>query len=371
MEAINQSAVPAARPREGINSEGISLTNTVRSVKSRVRRRPLFQKVVIANTILIAMGITLGIYLKQKYFPEVNPSFLIFYIANTALLSIIINYLIVRLAFQPLDRLEEAMKAISDGRQNIRVPEDVDDTQIEKLSRSLNTMLISMERQRKRGAASVIKAQEEERKRIARELHDETSQSLTGLVVGLRTVEKLMPEHLSEIRDRLANINDLARNTLNEVHTMAVRLRPSVLDDLGLPAALRSYVKEFSQNTGIYVDLRMNLQSMRLEPELETVLYRVVQEALTNVARHSEASSCQIKLLINGSRLKGTISDNGRGFDPANVLTSDRRNGGLGLHGMKERIELVGGSLTFDSSPNQGSIIHLDVPAGSEEEEVS
>lgn len=332
---------------------------------SRVKRRPLFQKVIIANTILITCGAFTGLYLEEKYFEGGEAGFMLLFVISGLSLSILTNYLLVKLAFRPLDDVTDTMKAIRAGHHGIRVPEITDDPQIEELSKSLNSMLNSIERQRKRAAASVIQAQEEERKRIARELHDETSQSLTSLVIGIRMVEE-MPAATPEVRERLSNISELAHATLNEVHTMAIRLRPSVLDDLGLSAALRSYIKEFSENTGIKVDLQLLAMAERLSPEMETVLYRVVQEALTNVARHSGAETCRVSLQRKEGKIGGTISDDGKGFDSQMVMMSDNGRG-LGLHGMKERIELVGGSMWFESRPGEGSMISLEVPVQSKE----
>jgi two-component system sensor histidine kinase UhpB len=307
----------------------------------------------------------MGVYLEKKYFAGGEIGFLVLFVISGVSLSILVNYLLVKLAFRPLDDVTDTMKAIRAGHRGIRVPEITDDPQIEELSKSLNAMLNSMEHQRKRAAASVIQAQEEERKRIARELHDETSQSLTGLVIGIRMVEEVLPADMPEIKDRLNSVNDLARSTLNEVHTMAVRLRPSVLDDLGLSAALRSYVKEFSRNTGINVQMQPLAMAERLSAELETVLYRVVQEALTNVARHSGARNCHVGLKRNGAKIEGFVSDDGQGFDSQVMMSEQGR--GLGLHGMKERIELVGGSLGFDSRPGEGATVFLEVPIETKE----
>ncbi|MHB1390049.1 MAG: sensor histidine kinase [Thermoleophilia bacterium] len=356
-EAIKQ--VDAAAPARQ-DAWDRCVCDYINPVVDRVKRRPLFQKVIIANTLLISCGAIIGLYMEQKYFQGGAVGFLILFVISGVSLSILTNYLLVKLAFRPLDDVSETMKAIRAGHRGIRVPEITDDPQVEELSRSLNAMLDSIERQRKRAAASVIQAQEEERKRIARELHDETSQSLTGLVIGIRMVEE-MPAATPEVRERLANISDLAHATLNEVHTMAIRLRPSVLDDLGLPAALRSYVKEFSENAGIKVDLQLLAMAERLSPEMETVLYRVVQEALTNVARHSAAANCRVSLQRRDGKIEAEITDDGKGFDSQTVMTSDH-GGGLGLHGMKERIELVGGSMWLESRPGEGSKISLEVP---------
>ncbi len=339
----------------------------VNPVMNRVKRRPLFQKVVIANTALIAIGSIMGYFVEQRYFEGGEFGFIALFVFSGLALCVLINYLLVKIAFRPLDDVSDTMKAIRAGHRGIRVPEVTDDPQIEELSKSLNSMLNTMDMQRKKAAASVIKAQEEERKRIARELHDETSQSLTGLVIGIRMVQEIVPDTMPDIIERLGNINDLAHATLNEVHTMAVRLRPSVLDDLGLAAALRSYAKEFSENTGIPVEMQLLGMSQRLTPELETVLYRVVQEALTNVARHSDATNCRVTLRRKENTIVGTIEDDGHGFDSHKVMMSDEKGRGLGLHGMKERIELVGGSLEFDSRQGEGTTIFIEVPLKTKE----
>jgi two-component system sensor histidine kinase UhpB len=363
-EAINQVDDTAALSKQG--AWGRRAYDRIIPVAQRAKRRPLFQKVVIANTVLIATGATLGVYLEKRYFSGRELGFLALFVSTVVVLSILVNYLLIKLAFRPLDEVARSVKAIRNGLPDIRVPEITDDPQIGELSLSLNAVLGAIERQRRRDAASVIRAQEEERKRIARELHDETSQSLTGLVIGVRMIDELLPESLTEVRERLQGIEDLAQSTLGEVHTMAVRLRPSVLDDLGLMAALRSYVKEFSSHSRVFVDLRLPALSRRLSSELETVLYRVVQEALTNVARHADASHCWVTFQQRGDRLRGIISDNGRGFDPR-TIRPDRFREGLGLNGIRERIELVGGALRVESRPDEGSTIYLEVPLESTE----
>ena len=366
-EAIKQPAAieSAAEPREV--SWVRRIIEQAKQIFNRVKRRPLFQKVIIANTVLIATGSVMGYFIEENFFVVGEQGFVALFLISGLALSILTNYLLVKIAFRPLEDVSDTMKAIRAGYRGIRVPEVTDDPQIEELSKSLNSMLNTMDMQRKKAAASVIKAQEEERKRIARELHDETSQSLTGLVIGIRMVQEIVPDYMPDVQERLENINDLAHATLNEVHTMAVRLRPSVLDDLGLAPALRSYAREYSENTGIPVEMQLLGMSHRLTPELETVLYRVIQEALTNVARHSNATSCRVTLRRKEQVVQGVIEDNGQGFDSQKVMLSDEKGRGLGLHGMKERIELVGGSLEFAARPVKGTTIFIEAPLQSEE----
>ncbi len=338
----------------------------VNPVVARIRRRPLFQKIIIANTTLIVL-VALGIfYFHQTYYQSSSLERISLFVFSGIAISVLINFLLVRLAFHPLDDVGEAINAIRAGHRGIRVPEAPEDPQIENLSRSLNQMLDAMETARKRAAASVITAQEEERRRIARELHDETSQALTSLIIGIKMAEETIPDEMTNLQERLNNLKDLAHQTLNEVHNMAVRLRPSILDDLGLAAALRSYGKELSENGGIQINMQLIALAERLSPEMETVLYRVVQEALTNVARHSGASMCQVRMRRTDDSVQCLIEDDGKGFYPGEILTSAQGHG-LGMHGMRERIELVGGQLEFESEPGKGTSIFLEVPIGNEE----
>ena len=203
-----------------------------------------------------------------------------------------------------------------------------------------------------------ISAQEEERKRIARELHDETSQVLTSLVVGLKVLEGLHDP--AQIRAQVAELRELAAGTLDSVHGLALELRPSVLDDLGLVAAVRRHVTTQARKYGIEVDFHTaGLDGTRLPPETETAVYRIVQEALANVARHSQATSASVVLERRRETLVTIVEDNGRGFDVEALLASEQS---LGLHGMRERSFLAGGKLTIESSPGGGTSVFVQVP---------
>jgi signal transduction histidine kinase len=203
-----------------------------------------------------------------------------------------------------------------------------------------------------------ISAQEEERKRIARELHDETSQTLTSLVVGLKVLEGLQDP--AQIRAQVSELRDLAASTLEAVHGLALELRPSVLDDLGLVAAVQRHVAAQARKHGLEVDFHTTgLDGARLAPETETAVYRIIQEALANVARHSRATTASVVLERRGETLVAIVEDNGRGFDVEALLGSEQS---LGLHGMRERSFLVGGKLTVESSPGGGTTVFVQVP---------
>jgi signal transduction histidine kinase len=203
-----------------------------------------------------------------------------------------------------------------------------------------------------------IRAQEDERKRIARELHDETSQTLTSLVVGLKVLEGLQDP--AQIKAQVAELRDLAAGTLDSVHGLALELRPSVLDDLGLVAAVQRHVTTQTRKYAIEVDFHTaGLDGTRLSPETETAVYRIVQEALANVARHSQATSASVVLERRRETLVAIVEDNGSGFEVDDLLASEQS---LGLHGMRERSFLVGGKLTVESSPGGGTTVFVQVP---------
>lgn len=206
----------------------------------------------------------------------------------------------------------------------------------------------------------VISAQEEERKRIARELHDETSQSLTSLMVGLKVLEEARdPE---EVKVRAAELRALVAKTLDEVHHLAHALRPSILDDFGLVAALERYAKRFAGTAGLQVDFyAQDLDGRRLPPPVETTLYRIVQEALTNMAKHANAQNVSIVLEQRGRGVVAVIEDDGRGFDVARWRSKEGVKG-LGLAGMEERASLLGGALTVESRPGSGTTIVVEIP---------
>jgi signal transduction histidine kinase len=201
----------------------------------------------------------------------------------------------------------------------------------------------------------VVAGQELERRRLARELHDETGQALTSILLGLRAVEEA--GEADEMRRSAADLRELVVATLQDVRRLAVQLRPKALDDFGLVPALERLVQTFSEGTGIAVDLEDRLGEDRLPAEVETTIYRIVQEALTNIVKHAEARRVSILLLRRDGSATAVIEDDGRGFEPTKASED-----GLGLTGMRERVELHEGRLTVESSPGAGTTLAVEVP---------
>lgn len=207
-------------------------------------------------------------------------------------------------------------------------------------------------------SAQVLSAHEAERKRIARELHDDTAQALTSILVRLRLLERSTGD--GAVKQNVEELRELTGGALDSVRRMAVDLRPTALDDLGLVAAVRSYCEKFSRSWGIEVEVTAAGIKRRLPPQAELVLYRVVQEALTNVAKHAAASRARVSLRRRSNVVTMTVRDDGQGFDPAKV--SAKEGSGLGLFGMRERLALVGGLAEIDSAPGRGTTITARVP---------
>lgn len=202
----------------------------------------------------------------------------------------------------------------------------------------------------------VVEGQEVERRRLARELHDETGQALTSILLGLRAVEEAGSGD-GVVRKSVSEVRELVVATLQDVRRLAVELRPKALDDFGLVPALERLVQTFSEATGISVDLEAGLGEDRLPAELETTLYRITQEALTNVVKHAEAQSVSVLLVRREGSVTTVIEDDGRGFDPTST-----REDGLGLLGMRERVALHDGRLQLEASPGAGTTLVVEMP---------
>jgi signal transduction histidine kinase len=202
---------------------------------------------------------------------------------------------------------------------------------------------------------SVVSAQELERERLARELHDETGQALTSILLGLKELEDAGSD--ADVSSATGRLRELVVTTLQDVRRLAVELRPKALDDFGLVPALERLVETFQEQTGIEVIMEPQLGQQRLPSEIETALYRIIQEALTNVVKHAQASRVSIVLSRRANLVSAVFEDDGRGF-----AVGQTREDGLGLLGMKERLSLLDGRLQIESSSAGGTTLVAEVP---------
>ncbi|WP_052572689.1 histidine kinase [Haloferula sp. BvORR071] len=207
----------------------------------------------------------------------------------------------------------------------------------------------------------LIAAQEEERKRISRELHDVIAQTLTGINVRLSTLKLQTTANAKDFQKKIAFTQRLLEKSMGVVHRFAFDLRPTVLDDLGLVPALRSYIKAFISRTGIHVDFTAATGVEKLANAELTVLYRIAQEGLANIARHARASRAEIAISIHAGGVRMEITDNERGFRLDSTAKSGRRER-LGILGMRERVEMIGGSFHVESAVTKGTMLRVDLP---------
>jgi two-component system sensor histidine kinase UhpB len=235
--------------------------------------------------------------------------------------------------------------------------------QITRENERLFQRLIEGERRFRGLAKAVWKVQEDERRRLARELHDGLGQTLTALTNQLeRLQQKLDGNASSEAAARLADSVEMARLALKETRELSRLLRPPVLDDLGLASGLSWLARTLEQRAGLHVELALSGLEERLDPEIETLVFRLVQEALTNVLRHAGADRAQVAVSRSEKILGLRVSDGGRGFETHGALAGGEAATSSGLRGMRDRLELFGGQLEIVSAPGQGTIVSASIP---------
>jgi two-component system sensor histidine kinase UhpB len=355
VETASPLAVPSTRARR-------------RAWPARLLRIPLFYKILIANALIVVLGTVAGTWVTATYVraaPERSTLDLVgLLVLGGLVLSVLVNALILRLALSPLSLLEATAARVQRGELDARAPRSpVADRELDRLTRTFNGMLdaAALSRQRLRDvAARALHAAEEERKRIARELHDETAQMLAALLIRIRVVRRagdpaavdaLLEEMRREIGESLEGIRRFARG-----------LRPPALDELGLAAAVESHARGLAESVGVPVRVEADALDGVLSPEAELALYRIVQEALSNVVRHSGATRAAVRLARAPGAVAVTIEDDGRGFSVAGAMAGERK--GLGLFGMQERAAYLGGRVEIASRPGEGTRVRVEIPAG-------
>lgn len=313
-------------------------------------RMPLYWRVCLINgAVLVVATVALALLPVTVSARAVAEEAAILGVGLVAI--VVVNALLLRSTLRPLDRLSKLMDDVDLRTPGQRVPEGGNGA-VAHLVESFNGMLERLETERAASTARALAAQEAERNRIARELHDEVGQGLTALLLGLKRVVDQAPP---ELREDLSALQEGARASLDEVRGVARRLRPDVLEDLGLLPALASLATDLTTTTGVHVRRGLSTALPPLSPEAELVVYRVAQEALTNVARHAEADTVHLSLTRQGDAVALLVADDGRGPHGASE--------GAGIRGMRERAHLVGGELTIRPGVDRGTEVRLVVPA--------
>ncbi len=327
-------------------------------------RTSIFTKVLVANAAIVVVGSLSAVLIATHFWrgQGPNPAVELAFILVGLAISLGVNYGILRVAFRPMTILQSTLNRVRQGDFSARVPDVQGDPDIARVSEIANLVLDRLAEHRQQIAAQILRAQEEERKRIARELHDETSQSLTSVVVNLQVIEQQLADSTDELAGRLRLTKEIAQRTLDETRRLMFDLRPSVLDDLGLVPALRWFINQRVSPRGLKVDFQATGLDQRLSEDLETALFRICQEAMTNAVKHARAHRLAVTMTREPGQIVAVIQDDGHGFHPVQVVGKDDKDRGLGLFGMQERAVLVGGAVQIDSAPGRGTTVRVTVP---------
>jgi two-component system sensor histidine kinase UhpB len=283
-------------------------------------------------------------------------TFVVIVVLAGAVVALAASLLRLKRRFGPLERLIEEMEKVDLSRPGPLLPGTIDGIgeteEVERIELAFLRMMRRLEAERRRAGSAALQAQEQERARVARDLHDEVNQSLTGLLLRLEAVRDSAPP---ELEPELAETKVLANQAMRELLSLARQLRPTALDDLGLTAATAGQVEQMARGE-IEAEFAAEGDFSSLGDDAQLVVYRVAQEALSNAARHSGAGQVRVRLRRLGGGVELSVADDGRGF------AFDESEGGLGIAGMRERALLIGGELTIESRPGHGTTVRLTVP---------
>ncbi|MBN8866790.1 MAG: sensor histidine kinase [Solirubrobacterales bacterium] len=325
-----------------------------------MKRRPIFTEVLLLNAVMVALA-TAGAALATGFSSD-HVGRLLLIAAIAAGVTCLLNVTILRRRFTPLEAVITEMEKVDLSRPGGNLPTWIDGVaeteEAERLELAFLRMMRRLEAERRRSSNAALTAQEEERARVARDLHDQVNQSLTGVLLRLEaTRSEAPPELAAEIEET----SRLAHQAMDELLTVARQLRPTALDDLGLRAAIAGLVEQLDL-PGLTATFECEDDPSGLDPDVQLVLYRVSQEAIGNAVRHSGATRIDVRLGRTGDRFELVVTDDGSGF------TFDQATSGLGLGGMRERAILVGGEIEIESRPDHGTMVRLSVPVREGEE---
>jgi two-component system, NarL family, sensor histidine kinase UhpB len=328
-------------------------TSTDRTLRRYV---PLLYRVAGINALLVIVAVTLTILvLAPEKISVLALDEEVIVVLAAVTLVVLANVYLLRRVIGPVQALTAFARRVDYATLSRRLPSADPSSEAGELALTFNEMLERLELERRESTARVLRAQEAERLRIAQELHDQVGQQLTAVLLGLSRVSARVPTCLE---GEVLAVQDSIRDSLEDVRRIAIELRPEALDDLGLASALAVLADRFSEPLGLAVSARITPDLRVLPPDVELVVYRVAQEALTNVARHSASSRADLTLECDRGRLLLVVRDHGLGLPPGNTP-------GTGIRGMRERATLIGASLEIRNlTPEPGCEVRLEVPLG-------
>jgi two-component system sensor histidine kinase UhpB len=326
----------------------------------RLRRDDsLIGQVVAANVVLVTLTLLLATLAAvlvsdlQLTVGEQRWQFAI--LALAVLLTFCVNLWMLQKRFDPLERLIDQIEAIDPAKPTAFDLGDGHTAEIDRLAEAFRILLRRVDDERRRSGKLVLRGQEEERRRVARDLHDEVNQALTGILLRLEALAQDVP---ADQRPQVAELKQLTGQAMDELLRLARQLRPTALDDHGLAPAIEAQARGFAERTGAEAHIAVDGDTDRLDEETQIVVYRVAQEALSNAAQHARPGRVDIQLSTNRDGVELRVRDDGAGFDPLAT-----RGGGLGLDGMAERARLAGGALDLRSERGSGTELTLRLPA--------
>jgi len=335
------------------------------SLKEKLTRISLFTRIAVGNGLVIVAGAIFGTLLTRHYSNILDGWLIGLFAAIGISLSLLINFLILNAALRPLRELRKLTDQISSSGnlpiEHLRNP----DSDTISLAATLHSLLSQLEeRNQELHALSerAINVQEEERKNIALSLHDDTGQALTMLIINLDQLEAHLPAQHIDLVNEIHASRQLASNALAELRRIVFGLRPTILDDLGLVSAIRWYARSNLEAAGIQIEMDVPDTLPDLSSQVSTTLFRISQEAVNNILRHAAAHSVLIRIFIRSNSIYLEIKDDGRGFDLQTTSDDALQSHHLGLLGLRERAELLGGEILLDSSPGHGTCLEVSLP---------
>jgi two-component system sensor histidine kinase UhpB len=318
-----------------------------------MKSRSLLAQVLLVNLLLVAAtALVATLAIDAHAASQITHGRELVFLALAVLATLLGNWLLLRRRFAPLDAMISRMERVdlADPDPRSSSARTWDSAEVERLDGAFQRMVSRLEAERRAAGRAAIQAQERERRRIAQDLHDEVNQALTAVSLRLQASIEQAPQ---ELRRELAETKRLSSQAMEELLNLARQLRPAMLDDHGLLAALSSQVRDFADQTGIDASFHSRGTAPRLSPEQQLVIYRITQESLSNIVQHAGARRVEVELSFVGRTIL-RVSDDGRGFDGP-------RDGGLGVSGMRERALLAGGHLTIFSAPAKGTRVELTI----------
>jgi signal transduction histidine kinase len=325
-------------------------------------RRQLLAKMIAANCLIIFLMTVAEVWLARQL--QSIPDIILMAVLGIAGTSVtaLSCYVILRSFLRSLLEFSKTVEAIHDGTPPSIPAGGASDPAIDSVIVSVRNALSRLGDESLRHTIQLLNSIEAERQRIGRELHDQTSQTLATALINLKLADGAIGRNSSQARKKLAAVKQLIEHSMEQIKICVYDLRPVMLDDLGLAPTLRWHIKTHLTGTGVTIDADLDDAGERPPRTIETTLYRIAQEALANVIRHSNATRVFIRLETKPGYAALSIADNGKGFDPGRVVQSDRNLSGLGLYTIRERVKLVKGTLNIESAPGKGTQVHVVIP---------